>query len=242
MISRKNKIRLNEIVINRLKKNDKVLSCGVGDGSEIKYLRKKKIKAYGVDPSRIDDSKIIGVSKYIKKIEIKPKLFGNLKFDLIYAFEVLEHVGCRNYGTILEKNFIQKRKYFINSIISNLKKGGKCIITTGNKNCILDPGHSHAYNNLGKFLKLFTSRFGLSVPFDKKNFLLNANEIITILHSVGEKKKISYKFIDMSNYPEIVKKKKFISTIVKYMLKFSNIYLFRKSFINPLLGVEIKLK
>ena len=242
MINRKNKLRLDDIIIHRLKKNDKVLSCGVGDGSEIKYLREKNIKAYGVDPSRIDDSKIKGVTKYIKKAEIKPKIFGNLKFDLIYAFEVLEHVGCRNYGTILEKNFNQKRKYFVNSIISNLKKGGICIITTGNKNCILDPGHSHAYNNLGKFLKLFTSKFGISIPFDKKNFLPNANQIIKILDSIGEKKKISYKFIDMSNYPEIVKKKKFISKIIKYMLKFSNVYLFRKSFMNPILGIEIKLR
>jgi len=242
MINNKNKKRLDSVILKKIKKGSRVLACGVGDGSEVQYLRSKKINTYGIDPSRINKNQIKKIEKYILRTEMNPKIFGKLKFDFIYAFEVIEHVGCKNYGVHLEKNFYEKRLFFIESIINKLNKKGVCFLTTLNKNFPLDIGHQHHYNFLGKITKLFFKP-SFSLCFDKKNFLLNYKDFKNIFEKLKKKEdNFNYKFVDMSLYPSIVRKRSFISNLIKFYLKLINKTKLRTSFLNPLIGIEINKK
>ena len=71
IINPKNKNRIDSSILKKIKRGSRVLACGVGDGSEVQYLRLKKINAYGIDPSRI------------KKNQIKSRLRLKLIFVII---------------------------------------------------------------------------------------------------------------------------------------------------------------
>ena len=241
MISEKNKNRIDSFLLNKINKKKTILACGCGDGSEVYYLRKSGYKAYGLDPSRLENKKFKSIEKFLSNTKMGVKSFKNKKFDFIYAFEVLEHVGCRNYGTYVEKNFIQKRKNFLRASIEKLNKDGVNIITTLNKNFLIDWGHLHRYHLFGKIFGFFF-RKGLSFFFMKDNFLLNYQEIRTMLNSINSKKlKFKYRFLDMTYYPSMVRKKNnSFSYFIKIFLRIVNKEIFRETFLNPLIGIKIK--
>jgi len=240
MINIKNKERIDKLLLKYINKKSKVLACGVGDGSEIVYLRSKNYQAYGIDPSRLDKKKITKIKKFIENSEMSPNIFGKLKFDFIYAFEVFEHVGCINYGTILSKDYYNKRLFFLKSIIKKLKKNGSCFITTGNKNFIIDIGHFHKYSPIAEFFKSILN-INISLPISKQNFLFNYRDfkkILLILKSQGLN--FDYNFEDMSFYPSITRKTGLKSFFIRAYLKIVNIKLLRESFLNPIIGLKIK--
>ena len=76
----------------------------------------------------------------------------------------------------------------------------------------------------------------------KDNFLLNYQEIRTMLNSINSKKlKFKYRFLDMTYYPSIVRKKNnTFSYFIKIFLRIVNKKIFRETFLNPLIGIEIK--
>ena len=77
----------------------------------------------------------------------------------------------------------------------------------------------------------------------KNNFLMNYQDIRIILNSMNSKElNFKYKFLDMSNYPSVVRKKNhnIFSYLIKIYLKITNKKIFRETFFNPLIGIEIK--
>ena len=245
IINPKNKNRIDSSILKKIKRGSRVLACGVGDGSEVQYLRLKKINAYGIDPSRIKKNQIKKIEKYIQRTEMSSKIFGKLKFDFIYAFEVIEHVGCKEFGTFIKKDFLKQRKFFLKACIKKLNKNGSAFITTLNKNFLIDIGHRHRYHLPGRIFSFFFKNIGLSLPFMKNNFLMNYQDIRIILNSMNSKElNFKYKFLDMSNYPSVARKKNhnIFSYLFKIYLKIANKKIFRETFFNPLIGIEIKKK
>ncbi len=164
-------IRINYIIRQLNKKQFSkidILDIGCGGGLTSESMAKLGANVTGVDfvKSNIDaakfhsknkDFKIKYICKDIEKNEIKDK------YDLIIMFEILEHLD--NWKSVLS------------SIKKNLKKGGKIIISTINRNIVSKytaiflaenilnwiPQGTHDYNKFIKpvELKLFSKEINL---------------------------------------------------------------------------------
>lgn len=103
-----------------IQKEATVLDIGFGSATLLKHLSKKGHECYGIDvyvnAKMKKDLKKKGV--IVSKGSITNINFGNKKFDIIFAFEVLEHLSDKD----LEKGIEEVYKY--------LKKGGYFIATT----------------------------------------------------------------------------------------------------------------
>lgn len=92
-----------EIVIEELKPLS-VLDVGCGVGKSLEYFLANKIDALGIENSDIAISKSIIKEKIIKH-NLKNPLYLKKRFDLVWCFEVIEHIHP-NYSDIFVNNLI----------------------------------------------------------------------------------------------------------------------------------------
>ncbi|MDE2421514.1 MAG: class I SAM-dependent methyltransferase [Gammaproteobacteria bacterium] len=102
-------IELKEVISNLDNKNIKVLEIGFGNGGFLTYAREKNWDIYGVE---INESLIATATGKGFQAYDSIELFNDGTFDLIVAFDVLEHIPPTN---IIE---------FVNTIKAKLKKDG----------------------------------------------------------------------------------------------------------------------
>ena len=70
---------------------ESILDVGCGTGVSLQYFLQKKIYAIGVENSRLAIRKSAVCEKIIRH-NLKKKLNLNRKFDLVWSFEVIEHI------------------------------------------------------------------------------------------------------------------------------------------------------
>lgn len=81
-----------------------VLDVGCGTGVSLEYFLKKGISAVGIENSDNAIKKSV-VAKHIIKRNLKKALDLNRKFDLVWSFEVIEHIHPQ-YESIFLRNLI----------------------------------------------------------------------------------------------------------------------------------------
>lgn len=102
-------IELRGVISNLNNKNIKVLEIGFGNGGFLTYGREKNWDIYGVE---INDDLIATAKENSFQAHDSIDFFNDCTFDLIVAFDVLEHIPPTN---IID---------FVNTIKSKLKKDG----------------------------------------------------------------------------------------------------------------------
>ena len=126
-------------------------------------------------------------SDFLRVARIRRVCIGRSgKYIFIYALDVIEHIGCHNFGTILEDDADDKRRGFLAACFSALKRDGSLLLTTSNRLCPLDIGHWHKYHAVGR-LTPERQTFGLSLPWHQDNFLVSGSEMSELMKtSVGK--------------------------------------------------------
>ncbi|MDD2656650.1 MAG: class I SAM-dependent methyltransferase [Patescibacteria group bacterium] len=98
----------------------KVLDIGSNTGELLDYCKKKGLDTFGVEYSEF--GKKVSKDKGHTIYESLERIEKNKKFDLVFAFDLVEHLYDINIFFYKVKNI--------------LKDGGKLIILTGNPNCM----------------------------------------------------------------------------------------------------------
>ena len=143
-----------QYILNQLKdldlKNTKILDLGCGGGLVSESLSRLGAKVTGIDfvGNNINIAKHHSIKSKLKIDYIHgdiEKIKMNKKFDLIIMFEILEHVN--NWKKLLLK------------IDKNLKKDGKIIISTINRNLISKFTTIYLAESILKWIPKGTHRF-----------------------------------------------------------------------------------
>ena len=143
-----------QYILNQLKdldlKNTKILDLGCGGGLVSESLSRLGAKVTGIDfvGNNINIAKHHSIKSKLKIDYIHgdiEKIKMNKKFDLIIMFEILEHVN--NWKKLLLK------------IDKNLKKDGKIIISTINRNLISKFTAIYLAESILKWIPKGTHRF-----------------------------------------------------------------------------------
>jgi len=116
-----------------LKREDKVLDVGCGDGILLERLRRTYlIKAAGVDISPLSVKRAKEGNPEIRfLVADATKLpFGRNSFDVVLSFDTLEHIG--ESGIV--QGLADEQRRAVLEMIRVLKPGGKLLIYTINKN------------------------------------------------------------------------------------------------------------
>lgn len=111
-------IELIEIVKPLVKKGNNILDIGCNTGELLDFYKKVPCKTYGIEPSK--KGRIVCNNKGHSVYNNFNNLPADLRFDVIFAFDVVEHLYSFDV-------FLRKCHQF-------LKQKGKLVILTGNIN------------------------------------------------------------------------------------------------------------
>lgn len=185
-----------------------LLDIGCGPGTFLKIAKKSGFKVSGVDlsPNAVNYCKEEGLIVYQGTIDSKK--LKNKKFDVITAFQVLEH--------------IKEPDIFLNSVYRHLKKGGVLLLTTPDKEGIAPRilGKKwYGYYNL-EHIYYFTKRSLTSLFFE------TGYEIITNKREPIRSINFEYIYNRMANYyytpgTKMNKEMKMFSFLPKFLSKVS---------------------
>lgn len=119
-----------KLIPSYLKKTDKLLDIGCGDGKLTSLLANLVRTVYGIDNQAraLAFSRILISNKNVILIKADATVlpFGNNEFDVIIAFDLIEHLS------------LEKRVEFILEVKRVLKVNGIFILTTPNRNNLRD--------------------------------------------------------------------------------------------------------
>lgn len=185
-----------------------ILSAGCGFGTDVMTLVEAGFDAYGFDPA-IHLFIEYGLQEYAvnagvdagaveeciqNRIRMSPIADSDMfdkEFDLILAFECIEHVGL---GDSPDRQEITDpfRKLWLTGLLRYLRPGGSMIITTPNRLCPVDEHGRH----------------GLPIRFHstRKDFTLSARELLNYFPSGVDITMLDpHDFFSFSNLPSICK-------------------------------------
>ena len=213
-----------------------ILSVGCGAGSDVITLRRMGFKAYGLDPSRLSLDIIPDEHKpFLQACSIEDySARETKKFDFIYALDVIEHVGCVDFGTLMADDADAQRSKFLAACFSSLKSGGTLLLTTSNRLFPIDLGHWHKYHWLGQ---LFPNRekLGVSPAWHKKNFLLSQSQVRALLEDAIGRNKFRVETVKTALYPTLVGRK----SLLRPFLRIVDLPLLIGSPVAPLLVLKV---
>lgn len=230
-------------LVPHLSKDESVLSVGCGSGRDVEMLRALGYRAYGFDPGRtvFFKERPPEIQQYLSAGRPGDKPFGDQRFDKIYALEVIEHVGCFNGGTSVEEDFVSQRDEFMRDSLSLLKPGGSFLITSSNKLCPIDVGHSHRYHAVGRLANELLD-IGLTWPFHPKNPLWSVGDVRRSLERIGVAEYCSVELLSVANYPRVSAKASLKGRIANIGLKAVSLPGILGGPLCPILAVEVKTR
>ena len=191
-----------QYLANHINKSESICSAGCGTGYDVEVLCNLGYDVYGFDPGvRTTDwkSRPEALGKRLKMAFAQDLPFGKDRFDVIYALEVIEHVGCEDGQWKLLPNSFQIRRDFLQGCLDMLKPGGRMLLSTSHRLCPLDPGHGHHYTWLTNFV-LRKTGIGLAVPWHRKNFVLSWNDVARLLAATSYRNRYSMRRLPVRNY------------------------------------------
>jgi 2-polyprenyl-3-methyl-5-hydroxy-6-metoxy-1,4-benzoquinol methylase len=143
---------LGRFLIPMLSHDQHILSVGCGSRNDVMALRRLGFNACGVDPAQLSLDAIASAYRLLLHVATLEYYAASTTdtYDFIYALDIIEHVGCVRFGTILESDTVVQRRRFLSARIHLPKHRGVVLITTSNRLCPLDLGHWHKYHWLGR--------------------------------------------------------------------------------------------
>lgn len=233
---------LGRFLVPKIPPGARVLSIGCGMGSDVLELRKRGFEAYGLDPSRLSFEYLPARQRgYFRVGTIESLPFGERKFDFAYALDVIEHVGCKEFGTVVTPETPAVRIKFIEACLKTLSPGGTLLLTTSNRLCPIDPGHWHRYHWLGRLMKT-RRKFGISIPWSKKNFLVSLGDVRKLVSAVDSDGTYEVALVPAAQYPNMAEGKSAASRVVATILRLLDKGPLPGSPLNPQLVVRIARK
>jgi len=237
----RNRIRmmLRRYLVHKMSSSDQILSVGCGMGSDVIELREMGFNAYGLDPSRLLLDDVPSEWRaYFRVGSVEDLPFADKKFDFIYALDVIEHVGCFKFGTIIMDDTLEVRKKFMAACLSCLSPNGVLLLTTSNKLCPVDVGHWHKYHWLGRILN-GRSKFGISLPWSRKNFLMSYRDVRRLVALSDASGKYRVECEPAALYPSLSERRGLAARIAFTLLRVLDLRPFIGSAFAPLLVLRI---
>jgi len=110
----------NDVAMSQISQNDLVLDVGCGNGVFLEKVKSLNIKGFGIEFNNEAVKACRAKGLEVGSIDINEYVKEHNDFDVICAFQVLEHVA--------------DVQGFVNGMLKGLKKGGKLILGTPNNN------------------------------------------------------------------------------------------------------------
>jgi len=182
----------------RINKNTKVLEVGPGSGEWIETLVNNNVKNFtGIELSN-DEYRLLD-NKYGEKIIHKDLLnyFNSKRFDIIFLWDVLEHLRDIKSNIIHLKNLLKKDGILVFSV-PNINSVS-WLLLKGKWRFFIPPEHIYYYNY--KNIKYFAKKFNFKIiSFNTKTQLQSfvPNKDIDVFKG----KKINIKFYKIKIYLE----------------------------------------
>ena len=211
---------LRRFLIPMLPESAGVLNIGCGMGSDVVALREAGFDAYGLDPSRLAfDVLPDGAEKFLRVGAAEDLPFGEDKFDFACSLDVMEHVGCRDFGAIVTDETEATRIRFISSCRRLLAPGGEPLLTTSIRLCPVDPGHGPRYHWPGR-LSMGGRKLGLTIPWSRKNFLASYGAVKRLVAMAGGRDRFEVVCCPTTDYPGISGGQDLLSRSITAVLRF----------------------
>jgi 2-polyprenyl-3-methyl-5-hydroxy-6-metoxy-1,4-benzoquinol methylase len=129
-------------LIRSIKPEGKLLEIGCGDGHLLKELQTfYSVCGFDISPSAIEKAKQLTGNKNLKVMNLEKKRITG-KYDIILAFDVLEHLKEPEKSIIKIKNSLKKDGVFIFSVPNNYGVFGKIMTRIFN---FIDKTHISTY-------------------------------------------------------------------------------------------------
>ncbi|MDO8288400.1 MAG: class I SAM-dependent methyltransferase [Parvibaculum sp.] len=229
-------------IVPRIESNWDIVSIGCGGGDDVELLRDHGLQAFGFDPVRhkFFDQRKESVRPFLRQGTAQDMPFGDKRFDYGYSLEVIEHVGCVDFKTTLGPDAEAERVDYLKACLLMIKPGGKLLVTTSNRLCLIDVGHPHKYHAFGRWLsRVFKPRFGISLPWHRENFLPSVNDIRRYAEKAIGEGRVEVRSVSIKDYPQIAGASSWKGALVRLMISVLDNKVLRTSPFCPLLNVEI---
>ena len=232
-------------MVKLLDKSDAIVSIGCGLAHDVQMLRSMGYDVHGLDPGARAQSwsrHPPGLRDRLSIARAEDLPFGSERFDFAYALEVIEHVGCEEGIWKLLPDAREIRVKFIESCLDMLRPGGRLFLSTSNRACPLDVGHTHHYTSITDFCGR-RLHLPLTVPWHRKNFVWSFGDVSRLLSASRYHGQCSVEAISTVGYPaqaRRMKRDRWREQLAGHFLKVVNVPLLRTSFLNPILAVLIR--
>lgn len=220
-----------------------IVSFGCGGGDDVEVLRDLGYKAYGLDPSRhaFFSLRKPEVQRYLRQGRAEDMPFGEQRFDFGYSLEVIEHVGCRNFGTVVLESTEAERVAYMRACFSALKPDGRLLLTTSNRRCLIDIGHPHKYHALGRLAaRIFGGKLGPTLPWHRKNFVPSIEDIRRYVQTAFPESRVHIRALPIRNYPRVSSEKSWRGALIRTAIRLLDNRFLRLSPLCPIVILEIR--
>ena len=219
-----------------------ICSVGCGSGYDVECLRRIGFDAFGFDPgARTAEFCRRGAAvPFLRRGKAEELPWGKGRFDVVYALEVIEHVGCKDFGCELLGDSDSIRVSFLEACLDMLKPGGKLLLTSSNRACPLDPGHRHLYSPVTRFAIEWLG-IQAALPWHPQNFLLGQNDVRRLMSTSRYRGRATFRALSVAGYPRRCGRRDLIGRLLAAYLKVISILPLRTSALAPILACEVRL-
>jgi SAM-dependent methyltransferase len=172
------------------KRTPKVLSVGCGLGYDVVRLCRNGLDARGIEPvdrSEFWNTHLSALPDAHERYAIASDETNPFResFDLVIAFEVLEHVGTVDHETQVGPDTRRRRVQFLNNLLDRTATGGHVLLACPNRLFPLDFSHAHKY--VPGASRVFNRlKFSPTLPWSKRNFLISPAELRRMLDDTDQ--------------------------------------------------------
>ncbi len=242
----RNRARYDQVVprvLAPLARGGPVCSAGCGTGYDVELLLGLGVDAWGFDPGKraLDWERRSPAARERLRMGLAREMpLGRDRFELVYAMEVIEHVGCRDGGWELLPDAADQRRAFLAACLAMCRPGGRLLLTSSNRLCPFDPGHGHHESPLTDAL----ARRGvwLANPWHPRNFLLSAGDIRRLLDETGHRGLYRMSVLPPAPFLGLTRlnQRPALKAAVSGAMAVAGLPLLRRTPLNPVLAVLIE--